>query len=198
MADPGDVPLDGNPCTWDTCDGGKPTNTALPDGAPCIAEDSGICVLGKCQECSQPLGVDDCKPGEFCDWDRCTLLACNDQVLNGDETDLDCGGPACRPCVAEYGCDQESDCYSGVCELGVCQKSTHSDGIINGSETGVDCGYPGGPTHMCKDGEKCNGSLDCKSKICYLGTCQAPTCLDAVQNGSETQMDCGGSCVPCK
>jgi hypothetical protein len=33
--------------------------------------------------------------------------------------------------------------------------------------------------------------------VCSGGKCQAPTCLDLVKNGTETDVDCGGSCGPC-
>ena len=68
----------------------------------------------------------------------------------------------------------------------------------DGGETGVDCGYPGGPKNACKDGEACAFHDDCRSSVCYDGVCQAPNCTDAVQNGLETGIDCGGECSsPC-
>jgi len=79
----------------------------------------------------------------------------------------------------------------------VCQAPTHTDGIKNDDETGVDCGYPAGPTYACADGEGCKDASDCKSAVCYSGICLAPTCKDAVKNGSETRPDCGGECPPC-
>ena len=30
---------------------------------------------------------------------------------------------------------------------------------------------------------------------CVLGTCKAPSCTDNVIDGSETDLDCGGSCA---
>ncbi|MEL6535346.1 MAG: di-heme oxidoredictase family protein, partial [Bacteroidota bacterium] len=44
--------------------------------------------------------------------------SCNDGVQNGNETDVDCGGPDCGACPT---CD---------------------DGLMNGLETGIDCGGP--------------------------------------------------------
>lgn len=73
-----------------------------------------------------------------------TNPSCDDGILNGGETGVDCGGscPACPTC---------------------------DDGILNGDETGVDCGgsCPACPT--CNDGAQ-NGEetgLDCG------GTCPA-------------------------
>ena len=49
----------------------------------------------------------------------------------------------------------------------------------------------------CADGNACSADTDCTSQVCAV-TCQAPTCLDGLQNGDETDVDCGGSsCAPC-
>jgi len=49
---------------------------------------------------------------------------CFDGILNGNETDIDCGGPDCEPCF---------------------EAPTCNDGIQNGDEIGVDCGGPDCP-----------------------------------------------------
>ncbi len=38
---------------------------------------------------------------------------------------------------------------------------------------------------------------DCKSGVCASKVCAASTCFDKVKNGTETDIDCGGSCYPC-
>ena len=35
------------------------------------------------------------------------------------------------------------------------------------------------------------------SAVCTDGRCAAPACADGVQNGDETDVDCGGSCGAC-
>jgi hypothetical protein len=48
---------------------------------------------------------------------------CVDNVKNGGETGIDCGG-TCIPvkkCPNLFGCINESDCNSGVCQLNICQ-----------------------------------------------------------------------------
>ncbi len=65
---------------------------------------------------------------------------CDDFIQNGNETDVDCGGPDCDPCLSGFSCFFNSDCESGVCVDGICQPPTCSDGVQNGDETGVDCG----------------------------------------------------------
>ena len=96
---------------------------------------------------------------------------CDDNILNGDETGVDCGGSCPNACPT---CD---------------------DNILNGDETGVDCG--GSCPNACPtcDDNILNGDetgVDCG------GSCDAcPTCDDNIQNGDETGVDCGGSCDSC-
>jgi hypothetical protein len=78
----------------------------------------------------------------------CQAPTCKDNVQNGDETDIDCGGKTCPACAVNNGCALPTDCESGVCKpsaLGAplkCQMPTCIDGVKNGAETGVDCGSP--------------------------------------------------------
>ncbi|MCB0638624.1 MAG: T9SS type A sorting domain-containing protein [Lewinella sp.] len=57
----------------------------------------------------------------------CAAPSCEDNIQNGDETGVDCGGPDCPVCPT---CD---------------------DGIMNGDEEGVDCGGPNCPDCPCFD-----------------------------------------------
>jgi hypothetical protein len=38
---------------------------------------------------------------------------------------------------------------------------------------------------------------DCVTGACDAGTCRAPSCTDSVQDGFETDVDCGASCGGC-
>lgn len=84
---------------------------------------------------------------------------CNDAVLNGDETDVDCGGPVCAACRADMTCTAAPDCTSSVCRDGVCLDDICADGIRNGDETYVDCG--GGDCVRCSMGMDCLSDADC-------------------------------------
>jgi hypothetical protein len=46
--------------------------------------------------------------------------ACGDCVKNGDETDVDCGGPSCKPCTRGATCLAHEDCDNGACFEGRC------------------------------------------------------------------------------
>jgi len=66
---------------------------------------------------------------------------CDDNIINGNETDVDCGGDACQACEDHRNCEENDDCQSGVCGGdNTCAEATCDDGIQNGDETGVDCG----------------------------------------------------------
>jgi hypothetical protein len=51
----------------------------------------------------------------------CQAPRCDDGVLNGTETDVDCGGPDCdQPCAKGKKCGGNSDCQTSNCQNGVC------------------------------------------------------------------------------
>jgi hypothetical protein len=87
-----------------------------------------------------------------------------------------------QPCLAQ------ADCALGlVCAYGACT---------------LPAGIPVGTSPDGGSGEPCNAQADCApGLICAYGHC-APTatCNDGMQNGDETDVDCGGyvcsSCLP--
>lgn len=75
--------------------------------------------------------------------DVVVLPTCDDGIQNGNETDVDCGGPDCPACPTcddgiQNGNETGVDCGGPDCPA--CP--TCFDGIQNGNETGVDCGGP--------------------------------------------------------
>jgi hypothetical protein len=44
-------------------------------------------------------------------------------------------------------------------------------------------------------GQGCGIGNDCTSGVCNFGTCAAISCNDGIKNGTETDIDCGGSCA---
>jgi hypothetical protein len=87
---------------------------------------------------------------------------CSDRVLDGDETDLDCGG-SCHPCAATDACTVDADCDSSSCVAGHCQPPSCSDGIRDGFELDVDCGDG---CHGCPANDACYFNVDCASGFC--------------------------------
>ena len=132
--------------------------------------------------------------GNFCvTIDNGPNPTCDDGILNGDETGIDCGG-SCAACATcddgiQNGDETGIDCGGSCVACATCD-----DGILNGDETGIDCGGSCAACATCDDGIL-NGDetgIDCG------GSCAAcATCDDGILNGDETGVDCGGSCAAC-
>ena len=162
--------------------------------------DCGGLSCGKCADTKMCLVAADCLSG-VCPaaTHLCAVPSCMDAVKNGTETDLNCGGTMCPKCVDGRACVAGTDCASGVCTAAnVCAVPTCGDLVKNGTETAVDCGGSCAPTKRCANNLACLVAGDCTSGVCPAAThlCAAPTCSDTVLNGSETDVDCGGSCAP--
>jgi len=56
-------------------------------------------------------------------WDA-TSGQCADGVRNGDETDIDCGGPTCGPCSVGSRCVTDEDCMTESCTDSVCTEGS--------------------------------------------------------------------------
>lgn len=158
---------------------------------------------GPCAPCADGRGCysgNDCESG-VCNDGQCISPLCDDGVFNGSETDLDCGGPACYGCETGLACVDNDDCVSDICFDGTCVELGCADGISNGSETDVDCGGP--DCAPCTGDARCDTPSDCASGICVetasgVQRCSDARCDDAVHNGRETDLDCGGpDCSPC-
>ncbi len=184
-------------------------------GARCAASEE--CASGKCENgvCGAPAGKTcgvgaglPCKDGDACELDKdCTSAFCDaghcgqpaagshmDGQKNGGETGIDCGGSVktTQPCPDGQACTDSSDCI-GTCSAGTCGPIGPTDGKKNGDETDVDCGGPTAP--KCANGKTCATKTDCVDDYCPDDTkkCTAPTYSDGVQNGTETDVDCGGT-----
>ena len=191
----------GDICAAGTCLGTTPLN----------CNDDIICTADACfptQGCIHEVITPCCgngivEPPEECDDGNnvndaeclasCGLPGCDDGILNGDETDVDCGS-GCPACANGLACKLSEDCLSGVCADEICQEPTCDDEVQNGTESDVDCG---GACNACGDGQGCNGPGDCTSLYCHEGECQTPACDDQIKNGIETDLDCGGDCPGC-
>jgi hypothetical protein len=73
-------------------------------------------VLGGC-----PVAVTDAYTLEPESQGGAGTVACDDGRANGEETDVDCGGPACDPCGAGAACLEAGDCSGEVCTDSICE-----------------------------------------------------------------------------
>ena len=93
---------------------------------------------------------------------------CGDQVANGSESDIDCGG-RCPSCPNGRRCLASSDCASLTCLQKTCYPQTCANSVKGQRETDVDCG--GADCLPCDDGKGCVADGDCVSTHCRLGSC---------------------------
>ncbi len=204
--DPTDTPMAAGQCDQGICSGSPALQPAQqPVSGTCTANGGKVCgdptntaIAGKCVGCNSDA---DCTDPNFpgCSTANvCVAPSCKDGIVDGNETDVDCGGGTCPPCADGDHCKVGVDCKDGVCALGTgtaltCQAPTCSDGVQNGNETGVDCG--GGTCLPCGYNMGCMVPADCIGGICTGGKCAA-SCTDGVTDGMETDVDCGGPVCP--
>ncbi len=118
---------------------------------------------------------------------------CDDGMMNGNETGVDCGG-SCDPCPT---CDDgiKNQGEAGVDCGGPCGPCPScDDNILNQDESDIDCG---GSCEPCLTGAFCNMVTDCISLKCRDSLCVDATCDDGIANQDEERVDCGGPCDPC-
>ena len=207
---PGD---DGSACTDEVCIDGTPSHSPLAAGIPVpgAPQTSGDCQSVVCDGSGgQESIVDD---GDVPSIDNaCVVQTC------------EAGGVVTTPVAADTpvpGFAQvEGDCLLRVCDgaggqanIGDLSDLPQSDGnqctddICDGlspsypaTPAGESCDEDGG--FYC-DGDRvcveCLNNEQCASLLCSAqGTCLPPTCVDGIENGDETAIDCGGSeCDAC-
>jgi hypothetical protein len=165
------VPPSKSDCTFALCDAeGAAHELPRAAGSMCQSNGGRLCDgAGSCVGC---LTSRDCKDGQLCLDHDCSDPPCGDKKLDGDETDVDCGG-SCAPCDDALRCKIDQDCASDACEPKrlVCLPSSCIDEKQDNDETDIDCG----------------------------GSC-IPCSPGGYADGFETDVDCGGvnNCVRCK
>ncbi|CAF4125547.1 unnamed protein product [Adineta steineri] len=89
---------------------------------------------------------------------------CFDGIMDGDETDIDCGG-SCLTCAVGQKCTLTKDCNNVLCTNDICANPTCTDGIQNQKETDVDCGGSA-CTKRCSLHQGCLSNTDCTTDYC--------------------------------
>lgn len=105
--------------------------------------------------------------------------ACNDEKQNGQESDVDCGGPDCAGCRVGQACVQAEDCRSSRCVEGRCAKA-----LVTCSSN-ADCNDKNPCTQdvcteqkrcenpVLPDGQACNDANACtRADKCVQGRCE--------------------------
>ncbi|MEE2756240.1 MAG: hypothetical protein VYA30_06250 [Myxococcota bacterium] len=171
---------------------------------------------GRTRRCGD--GVVDAQDGETCDdqnqnsnddcTNECQLPACDDQIRNGQESDVDCGG-ACEPCRDDFICNQNDDCQSNRCgppcgDIRQCPTvclpaPVCGNGII---EDGEDCDDGNAFTEDCAYGDQncqvCDArcqTVDGRTSYCGDGRvddANGESCDDNNQNNGD---ECTNACT---
>lgn len=109
---------------------------------------------------------------------------CGDLLLDGDESDVDCGGH-CAKCGTGYRCHGAADCGSGACSaLGVCTVADCTNGALDPGEADVDCGVA--CAKGCAVGRACGSAADCGGRLCVAGKCALALSCDEIFAGDPT------------
>ena len=105
-----------------------------------------------------------------------------DGVVNGTESDVDCGGMDCPACIDGEMCGVAGDCQSNYCDNGTCTAC-----VLD-----TDCAAT--PNHYCDTSvctpQKVGGDACAADNECVTGFCPADdgVCCDTA---------CGGLCESC-
>jgi hypothetical protein len=110
-------------CQSAVCQGGTCQGAQCNDGAKNGGETGVDCGGSACAACPAGAGCrvnTDCQSQLCLDAGTsasCTQPSCTDVIRNGNETDVDCGGPDCLPCALGRICAVHADCAYGACDL---------------------------------------------------------------------------------
>jgi hypothetical protein len=96
----GDCPGPSGFCGGQRCEQGQCVLDNQPMHTPCAEDGGQVCDgAGACVECVSDI---DCASLR-CEAPHCLAPSCGDQKKNGDESDVDCGGPTCPALRARPG-----------------------------------------------------------------------------------------------
>jgi hypothetical protein len=165
--------------------------TGIDCGGRCAAcskakcSEGSACASGRCEKglCAEPrcddgifngveIASDDCPNSMRCVSGKCSpgpaAPTCSDGMVNGNETDTDCGGddPGCARCERDKVCKQDQDCANGWCPAGKCECA------------------------LCGDFIKREGKPENKNVLCHVEVYEAlETCACAAASGCR--LPCG-------
>ena len=201
VASGSDLPVDGNPCTYDVCSAGKASNPPALAGTTCSVNGGFLCDgKGSCVQC---LTGSDCPtPANACQQAICTAGVCDQaytaagtpmatQVIGDCKKQL-CDGSGGVATVIDNG-DLPVDgkqCTSDLCKMGVPSNPLLTFGTACTQDGGVMCDGAGACV-QCTKASDCPGT----DTLCQARTCKSNLCGIEVQAagtpvGSQMPGDC--------
>ena len=116
------------------CSKGCENNTPCQKAEDCLSgycSPENVCAIKRCEDDKE------CGIGGKCN-DSGVCERCDDGILNGYETDTDCGGKCAVKCDIGDGCNGDSDCESATCDPGTnkcivsdCEDPVEGEIVIN-------------------------------------------------------------------
>jgi hypothetical protein len=171
-----DCPAQASSCIANTCSSFTCGTSILAAGAACSDNGGTVCDgHGVCIGC---LGVSDCPvPTTACVIAACTGSACATSNAALGTACTDNGGSFCDGAGACVGCNTVSDCPTpaSACVTASCDAASHT----------------------CKTADALGGTVctDAGGTVCNgMGTCVGASCMDGFKDGTESDVDCGGTC----
>ncbi len=189
---------DNDPCTLEGCKG-QPNAHVITAGLKCGVGEALTCTpTGACGGCASP---DQCGDSSFClPWVCDVDKVCrqtpspNGQKLQtqvpGDCKELQCDGAGGEKTV-NVSDAPTYDCYMTTCSAGMEVKTPSPQGTTCNTGGGNSCDGKG----KCIE---CNTDADCapQGKICDSKSNLCFSCTDGMQNGDESDVNCGGDRCP--
>ena len=182
-------------CEYRTCAEGICGIVQAAEDTACTEEGGQVCDgEGHCVECNSAA---QCNSGEICQQHLCVSQACANNLEDGNETDVDCGGGDCPPCANSLECLTYSDCQSRFCDAsggtggsgaaGVCAPCASDNDCTPVPDAWCDLSANGGECADLKvDGAPCSAANECLS-----GNCPA-------DDGVCCDTPCTGQCEACR
>ena len=131
--------------------------------------------------------------------------ACENNIIDGSESDVDCGGAICPACPNDGNCNGAGDCASGFCDGGTCAactgvadcpSSAHCDGgvCLDDKDAGEPCSEPSECVNdFCVDGVCCDGLCGGFCEGCTTArTGQASGLCAPILPGTDPDLECSG------
>jgi hypothetical protein len=174
--------------TYDHCEDGE------KDESESDVDCGGNCTA-KCDINESCVRNSDCVSG-LCNLTtrKCRIASCFDNIRDGSESDIDCGGNCLAKCEEGKYCLNNSDCRSKICN-NITLKCEKDERCYNkkkdasAGETDIDCG---GICPPCGENKQCSEDADCAfGLLCLDGACRSK----AIENNTNTT-DSDGDGVP--
>ncbi len=180
------------------------------------SDETGIDCGGSCNACVSCSGNDSCVAPQTCSSGVCVSPRCQSTA----DCDMNHVCSTEGNCVPVFVCGSDTQCNGKTCFEGICKEKTcladtdclsteYCDKTNNvcvdaTCESNTECVSPKicikqeGSKGMCNNPPPCTKPEDCAEPYtCNNEVCSLPMCGDGSKDGTETNLDCGGSCPVC-